>query len=383
MNALTPGTPEELAAALAGAASRKQSIELGGRFTKARMGGFLAAADVRLSTACLNRVLEYEPKDLTISVQAGLPWRELVGTLAAERQMLPLDPIFPGGATVGGVIAANCSGPRRRLYGTARDMVIGMRFATTSGKLVQSGGMVVKNVAGLDMAKLMIGSMGTLAAITVVNFKVFPAPAAERSYLLAYDDLAAAIQARDALLRGVLQPAAVDLINPAAASILSRSGYLLAISAGGKAALLERYERELDRLGALSVLSGPEHDAFWGKVANFAGEFVEKNLAGAVARVSSTLQGIQEVLASLEVPAIARAGSGVVYACFPGLDGARNWLEQVAAKSWKAIMEFAPEDRQWLEMWPRPGGDFGVFEQIKQQFDPERVLNRGRLYNRI
>ncbi len=121
-------------------------------------------------------MLEYEPRDLTISVEAGLPWREFTSLLAANRQMVPLDPPFAADATVGGVVAANSSGPRRRLYGTARDLVIGMRFATLEGKLVQSGGMVVKNVAGLDMAKLMIGSFGTLAAIAVVNFKLLPAP---------------------------------------------------------------------------------------------------------------------------------------------------------------------------------------------------------------
>ena len=86
-------------------------------------------------------------------------------------------------ATVGGMVAANISGARRRLYGTARDLVIGMKFATLDGKLVQSGGMVVKNVAGLDMGKLMIGSFGTLAAIASVNFKLQPRPAVARTIL--------------------------------------------------------------------------------------------------------------------------------------------------------------------------------------------------------
>ena len=117
--------------------------------------------------------------------------------------MVPLDPPFADGATVGGVVAANSSGPRRRLYGTARDLVIGMQFATLEGKLVQSGGMVVKNVAGLDMAKLMIGSFGTLAAIAVVNFKLLPMPEVERSFLLPFDSLAAAMAARDRILAGV------------------------------------------------------------------------------------------------------------------------------------------------------------------------------------
>ena len=125
------------------------------------MAGPVSDAAVRISTTELKKVLSYEPQDLTVSVEAGLPWPEFAAILAANHQMVPLDPPFAAGATVGGVVAANSNGPRRRLYGTARDLVIGMKFATLEGKIVQSGGMVVKNVAGLDMAKLMIGSFGT------------------------------------------------------------------------------------------------------------------------------------------------------------------------------------------------------------------------------
>jgi len=102
----------------------------------------------------------------------------------------------------------------------ARDLAIGMRFVTLEGKLVQSGGMVVKNVAGLDMAKLMIGSFGTLAAIAVVNFKLQPAPETERSFLLPFDSLARALAACNQILGSVLQPAAIDLLNPAAGMAL-------------------------------------------------------------------------------------------------------------------------------------------------------------------
>src|SRR5579862_3688899 len=116
--------------------------------------------------------------------------------------MIPLDGPYCAGATAGGVVAANISGARRRLYGTARDLVIGMKFATLDGKLVQSGGMVVKNVAGLDMAKLMIGSFGTLAAMAVVNFKVIPKPVEEGTVLLPLGTLAEAITARDNVLKG-------------------------------------------------------------------------------------------------------------------------------------------------------------------------------------
>src|ERR1051325_8862308 len=184
---LTPHTPEALAEALHAAASRKQTISLCGKATKRKMGGPVEPADVSISTRNLTRVLQYEPQDLTISVEAGIPYCSLARMLAENRQMVPLDPPFADNATVGGILAANSSGPRRRLYGTARDLVIGMKFATLEGKLIQSGGMVVKNVAGLDMGKLMIGSFGTLAAIVVANFKLLPMPEVERTFLLAFE----------------------------------------------------------------------------------------------------------------------------------------------------------------------------------------------------
>jgi glycolate oxidase FAD binding subunit len=205
INVLAPSNSAELAEALRDAAAAGRTIALAGGSTKRHMAGPVEPADVTVTTMSLRGVLQYEPRDLTISVGAGLSWGEFTRLLAENRQMVPLDPPFADGATVGGVISANCSGPRRRLYGTARDVVIGMTFATLEGKLVKSGGMVVKNVAGLDMAKLMIGSFGTLAAIAVVNFKVQPMPEVERSFLLPFDSLAAAIAARNAILKGQLQ----------------------------------------------------------------------------------------------------------------------------------------------------------------------------------
>jgi len=233
---LAPSNPAELADALRTAASAGHTIALCGNGSKRRMAGPIEHSDVEISTLSLRGIMQYEPRDLTVSVAAGLSWSELTRLLAEHRQMVPLDPPFAADATVGGVIAANCSGPRRRLYGTARDLVIGMQFATLEGKLVQSGGMVVKNVAGLDMAKLMIGSFGTLAVISTVNFKLQPMPEVERSFLLPFAALPDAIAARSKILRGQLQPSAIDLLNPAAAATLGNSTWLLALRAGGNAA---------------------------------------------------------------------------------------------------------------------------------------------------
>jgi glycolate oxidase FAD binding subunit len=167
--------------------------------------------------------------------------------------MVPLDPPFAEGATVGGVIAANSSGPRRRLYGTARDLVIGMRFATLEGKLVQAGGMVVKNVAGLDMAKLMIGSFGTLAAIATVNFKLQPMPQAG-AVLFATDSAAAAVAARDGVLKSQLQPAAIDILNRAGQPALAEAmGAGPARSAAGSGSATSASSRSSSARGPLRI----------------------------------------------------------------------------------------------------------------------------------
>ncbi len=348
------------------------------------MAGPIEPSDFTISTAGMRRILKYEPRDLTISVEAGLTFAELSRVLAQHRQMIPLDPPFSESATIGGILAANTSGPRRRLHGTARDFVIGMKFATLEGKLVQSGGMVVKNVAGLDMGKLMIGSFGTLAAIAVANFKLLPSPTVDRTFLLSFDALDAALKARDAVLRSVLQPAAVDLLNPLASARVRSSGFLIALQFGGNGAVIERCRRELSVLGDAQVLAGEEESRFWEAVQNFTPHFLAEKSDGVVVRVSCTLSEIRDVVASFEGPAIARAGSGICYGYFEQPDAATAWMGAARKNGWKTVIEFAPQSRKAnLDLWPAPGGDFEMMKKVKRMFDPHHLLNRGRLYNHL
>ncbi len=337
------------------------------------MAGAVPAAEVNLSTARLTRVLQYEPRDLTLSVEAGIRFAEVDQLLGEHRQMLPLDPPFAGEATVGGVLASNTCGPRRRLYGTARDLTIGMKFATLEGKLIQSGGMVVKNVAGLDMAKLLIGSFGTLGAIVVANFKVLPRPQVERHFLLSFDLAADARAARDRVLRSVLQPQSLDLLNPAAAARMGKSGFLLSIQAGGNRAVVDRYQRELAALGPLS-----EVDPNWtARLREFTPAFLEEHPEGAVVRLCSTLETAPALLES-PAPAVIRAGSGVAYLYFAEASAAAAVLSQP-----KAILEFSPTSRSFTaELWPSPGADFEIMQRVKRMLDPHHLLNRGRLFGR-
>jgi len=373
---IRPATPGELAEALAWASSRDQTIELGGHFSKRRAGGTCAGANMTISTAALNRVRQYEPRDLTISAEAGISYCELSRLLAEHRQMLPLDPPFSDTATIGGVVAANCSGPRRLLYGTARDMVIGMEFATLEGKTVRSGGMVVKNVAGLDMSKLMIGSFGTLAAIAVVNFKVIPRPPTECSFRLSLARLDDAFAARDALRKSPLDFAAIDLLK-------SGSAFVLALRAGGNPATISRFTRELDAMGARPIAQS-EEAAFWNSIQNFIPQYLDMHADGAIVRVSCTLKDLRAVMESAPGPAIARAGSGVCYACFEEAGEAAAFAAGMSGTYPETVVEYAPEERKAeLNLWPAPGQDLEIMKRIKQMFDPRNLLNRGRLYNHI
>jgi len=381
---IEPENPRDLALALADAAAHGRTIALSGNSSKRLMAGASEPADVAISTTALHRMLEYEPHDLTISVEAGLAWRTLTGLLAANRQMVPLDPPFAESATVGGVVASNGSGPRRRCYGTARDLIIGMHFATLEGKLVQSGGMVVKNVAGLDMAKLMIGSFGTLAAIAVVNFKLVPAPEAEQSFLLPFHSLDDAITARNQVLASLHQPVAIDLLNPAAARSFGGDGWLLAVRAAGNAASVQRYARDLGQIASRMAVESACPATLWSDLESFTPRFLRENADGAVVRVSCTLKDLGGVMAAFEAPAVARAGSGVCYGYFERHEAAASWVAGAVARGFKTVIEFSPQEcKHALELWPAPGGDFEIMRRVKNLFDPSNLLNRGRLYGRI
>ena len=355
LNVVRPGTKEQLAEALRDLAQSHMTIRLGGNFTKDRLhlpsnDGLPLEADATVSTSAIHRLLKYEPRDLTISVESGMLWAELERTLAEHGQLLPLDPAWAREqATVGGVIAANQSGPLRRQYGTARDMVIGMTFVTLAGEEIRTGGNVVKNVAGLDMGKLMIGSFGTLAAIASINFKVSPIPPASRTFVMEFTDLAEAFAERDRILRGQMPPAAIDLVNWGGGGPIGRSRLL--VRAMGTPAVVERFTREFAHA---SALDGNEEAAVWQEVRDYTPGFLDANPKGAVITMPCSLGEMREVCAKLatsNIPFITRAGSGAVYAHYAANPPA------VPVRD-----------------------DAGLMKRVKHMFDPENLLNRGRLH---
>src|SRR5207245_11465779 len=152
--------------------------------TKLGWGNPPARADLILSTARLNKIIEHAWADLTVTVEAGCSIQILQQTLAAHGQRLGLDPLWPERATVGGVLSANDSGTVRLRFGALRDLIIGVTIALPDGTLASSGGRVVKNVAGYDLPKLVTGALGTLGVITRAVFRLHPLPRHSRSFTI-------------------------------------------------------------------------------------------------------------------------------------------------------------------------------------------------------
>ena len=386
MHPITPSSAEDLARSLKESAAQALTISVVGNNTKRLMGGPALPSDIVICTSGLRKVLQYEPNDLTISVEAGMPFCELQELLARNRQMIALDPPFSMRATVGGIVSANSSGPMRRGFGTARDLVIGMQFALLDGRSVRSGGMVVKNVAGLDMGKLMIGSFGTLAVMTSINFRLHALPEATHTFLFFFNHLNAAIHKRNAILCSPLRPMALDLISPPAAARMGRTGYVLCIRAGGSASVLRRYATEL--LGS-EQLTGNEEANWWAWIREFSSDFLRRQPNGVVLRISTTLDDIGVLFKLVSGAAVSRAGSGVTYVYLTSWQAVPALWQAALEHGWSAIAEFGPEEgRNGMDRWPLRSSAasenaFAIMKKTKQMFDPHNLLNRNRLYGRL
>ena len=395
---VAPSSLNELSELLRDCGSSKKTAELGGNFTKRAVGGEIAAADVVFSTRKLNQVLAYEPQDLTISVEAGMTFRELRQTLGANGQFLPLDPPFSDIATIGGIIASNGSGPPRRRYGTARDMVIGMKFVTVEGNTIQSGGMVVKNVTGLDMGKLMIGSFGTLACVAIVNFKIFPKPILSLTCALSTPSLDAALALRKEIISGVLQPNVIDLLNAEAVrlgGVKLPEGYSLLIEVGGNRATVDRIEREFSELARqragtdFLALSQQQATSCWLGVQELTSTALAADAEMHVIRVSTVPSRIGDIFAAGSAgersrPVLVRAGNALGYIYCSGVEDARECLDAARSQGLSAVVEYAPVgQKSALEQWVVSEPEFKVMRRLKDDLDPDHLLNPGRLFNRL
>ncbi len=410
---IEPESPEELAAALHAAAEVGLAVIPRGQGTKLSLGNPPRAGQVALSLAKLNRILEYTPEDLTVTVQAGARLAEVQAVLAQRGQHLALDPPFVEHSTIGGILATNASGPRRLKYGAARDLVIGIRVAQVDGAITHAGGKVVKNVAGYDLMKLYIGSLGTLAVIVEATFKLHPLPPAERSLAAAFPTFAQAQDAALRLLRSPFLPAAFAVLTPDLFAALERPGgwqgletpgacAVLAWSAGVDA-LVQRQSSEIEKMlheagaAAIAPADGPASRALWQSLLRRRAEDWERPgglfLKAAILtnRVAAFCERARAVAAErgLSCRLSGELASGVLYVRIDGVNGQTqaDLLAQVvrelraAAQSYEGslVMLNGPlAVKRLVDVWGEPAGSLSLMRRLKQEFDPQNVLNPGR-----
>lgn len=418
-----PASSGEVAEVVKFAASEKLAIVPMGARTKLGIGMPPRQYDIALEVRRLDRVVAYDPGDLTLGVEPGMPLQRLEGVLAGHRQFLPLVAPFMNQGTVGGTIASGADSPLRQLYGTARDFVLGMEFVTGDGELVKSGGHVVKNVSGFDIHKLMIGALGTLGVITRINFRTFPLPAETRTYVTAFSGVDGACGFRDAIADSHLRPQSVEILgarqgNPlpggeSLQDLLGDGEWSVVVSVAGNRPVLERYHRDMEALArradgnlieSFGELSEADQETVAAYVRAFGATASGQITPVAVFKISS-LPGRLATLADGVVScaeehdllwSMMMRGVGVTYFKMTTPDGTAESLRRLKEacsrvfrgcdeSDWGgAVLLTCPaEFKSEMNVWGKASGDLPLMRGLKKAFDPGNVLAPGRFVGGI
>ena len=396
--AVFPGSVDEVAAVIGMAAEAARPVTPWGGGTAVSVGMPAAPGGLVLGLRRLSRLLEHEPGDLTASAEAGMTVEAFQTALRGRGQWVSLDPADARLATLGGVLAANASGPRRHLYGTARDLLIGVTVVTADGAIVRGGGKVVKNVAGYDLPKLFVGSYGTLGVIVEATVKLRPLPEHERLVCVPFDRLKDAGAAVKTLLAGDLIPNAIDLLDAAAAAALGAESPALVVGFDGLREQVDWQCAELSRLvAACGGREGrPLPDDTWPRVGTAARAAFPATAAvmafsvlpGQVADLMEQGAGVARARGLASAWA-AHAGVGVVRAALASDDRAKQpapiaallqeWRNLARAGGGHGTLEWAPlAVKSQVPVWDDPGAAGRIMERIKAQLDPRNILNPGR-----
>lgn len=420
--AVRPGSAEEVAEVIQFASAEKLAVVPVGAGTKLGMGAPPRRYDLAIEMTRLNRVLAYDAGDLTLSVGAGMRLSDAQRLLAEKGQFLPLLVPFYHQATIGGTVATNVDSPLRQAYGTARDFILGAELVTGEGARAKSGGRVVKNVAGYDLHKLMVGALGTLGIITSVNLKTFPVPPASRGFLAAFPTEAGALELRRRIVHSPLTPVTLDVFSPEVARIfaratprtreslplpgpwLSTSQWSLAAGFSGNERVLERHARDLSRLAAEAgasstfVLGEEERPSVWGRLREFVPLMLQSSPCATVLRIGLLPAQQRELLAATQqitkrrtVPCavLARAVGTVYLALLPATEEAStvDRLAQACSELLQAsrpcgghgVIGWCPSElKRRVEIWGAPRDDLKLMQKLKRVFDPQGVLSPGR-----
>ncbi len=402
---LFPGSVEEVAEIMKAASRDSLSVVPMGSNTKRGLGDTVTRADAALSVKRLNRILEHESADLVATAECGMTLAAFQEGLGGKGQFLPVDPPHVGrGATLGGIIASNDSGPERLRYGTTRELLIGMKAVRADGSIFSGGAKVVKNVAGYDLPKLFVGSLGTLGILVEATFRLYPVPEYSRTCIAGFGSLEDSHAAVKSLLNSDLvmtslehiTPALAEAVSASAGAFMKRGPYHLAVRiANVEKAVRDQVELVngiLARHGAEAhVVEGGDEDSFWSEIREFPGGAAREGRAvckaGVVINEVPSVFKVIEMLreGGVEALASARAGNGIVMIALHGdnhaLASAIDSLRMVAESGGGTlVINDAPYDvKTAAGVWGDLGSGYALMKRIKSGFDPFNILNPGRL----
>ncbi len=391
-----PHTIEEISEMLKLAHDERWRVIPAGAGTWLEMGNRPTQFHLIVSTAKLDRVLEYEPADLTATVEAGCALAAFNRIAAEHRQFIPLDPFGDERSTIGGVIATASSGPLRCAYGTSRDWLIGIRVVHADGHVTRAGGKVVKNVAGYDLCKLYAGSFGTLAVIAEMSFKLRTLPPGEKTLVFYAANATALCPLVGRITDSDVQPAAMELISPAndAPLPIENDQFALALRFLNEAETVDSQIEAAMALGAdfkSTVLSESDASAFWRDYheSESSSRFdFSLRLSALPADLSALIDDINRTLPQSGLR--AHAANGVVR-----LRSEAGWLDQfnlkqraeklaelrrlAQSRGGQLVILSAPDEvKSQLDVWGEAGKTESLMRALKEKFDPQAQLNPGR-----
>jgi glycolate oxidase FAD binding subunit len=371
--------------------------------TKLQIGNPPCRYDIALCLKDMNQIHQFEPDDLTIAVGPGIEFGELQELLSRRRLWLPLDPTGGARASAGGIVATNSTGPLRLRYGAPRDMVVGMKVALASGKIIKTGGRVVKNVAGYDLAKLMIGSYGTLGIIVETNFKLYPLPARCATWRIEIASLEVAREFRRRILDSPLSPVRMVLLDSGAVAFgraeAQASGLQIWVEFGGSEAVISRSGETVQEISSAlcataSVFEDSLAEAVWNRILNLSTadsahpwQLILKS-ALPIGAVEEFVQLVHEAAQTANLPCacFCQNGVGIVHACFPGSHSIPSLRDLVTSLRKAAIgkggslviVRCPSKAKTEIDVWGQPGDDFHLMRKLKNVWDPKGTLSPGR-----
>jgi glycolate oxidase FAD binding subunit len=385
--AFRPATLDEAEDAIRQSAKEHLRLVFVGGGTELELGAPPTGLDAVLHTQGLRKVLEYAPLDQIVTVESGVTLAALQALLKEKRQMLALDPPWAERATLGGIVATNAFGPRRTRYGSVRDLIIGVTLIRADGTRAKGGGKVVKNVAGFDLPKLMVGSLGSLGLIGTVTFRLHPLPESSSTVVFSRASSAAVGRLMAELRKGQFEPSAV-------AALWSEGGLDLGCRFEGFDAGVRKQRDHLARAAHQldlpnEVLDGSAADGFWSRQASVreAPAAVRAKLATLPTDVPRVAAEVWPILRdALQAPrAVFYPTLGLAFAAGNMRDAevlasaVARARERLAVQGGHLVLHAAPTElRARTNVWgPAPSGA-GLFRRVKDALDPEHRLATGR-----